>query len=780
MDACDKIQMKIALHSVSRILKMKITHVGMTILLLVALTACASPPTAPSTGDTSTGNSTPIFSQSMEESGRHLLGMWELVFDFENLTAEAIPQRFSSGHFNVRKFMEEGPCYQCLTLYNFTPQPDESFTIDVHFQHPFPGLDNFSGFDVRGTAIFNGSYVFPSSGLVMSDHTMGDMELLNADGFTSVFNPINFPEGSGPGLLTYSKGEIATPLVNPATLNGYKNYYTEPIRRLFTAGESVMQNYHIAKPTATKIRVGYVVDASWAVPDVKPVEDPLNDFPIEANCTEAYEVSVNIGMGMMPGCGFAPYTVDVWDWQGHITVDKLTIEAPDLISGILENTSPVDMGDYTRFTGNIPNELEVDEGEYRVLFGVVDNVLDPFLGEMVAYAITTATVDFSPIDYDISWRKDGKTLDNNNYNPHETTIGLDLSETWSHQFSAGVGAVFESTPTIGMFGVYYTVSVPYAQKIWAFDVESGLPIWDMGIKFQPDNVIYASAPLVGNCEVYVGGSSVFSFDAEDGDLLWSFEGDDTQYTQGSPVMSNGVLVVWGFDNTLYAFDSFSGAFLWDYTVEEFPGCPGTPAVQDGVVYGGDARGNAFALNISDGSEIWQVSFPAGGPATLNEILAAPVIADGLVWIGSMNCNLYGLNMSTGITEQLVPLNDRVPYVSAAFDGTHLYQPVTYHPVYWQFFEGPFGVMAINTDGTVAWEFNPGEDTEAFLSSPAVANGTVYVASDLGEIYMLDPSDGVVPIGNHTLDAGVTGGISIQDGKLYTCDIEGKFYCLENE
>jgi len=747
---------------------MKNANLIPVLILLLAVTACSSSPTSPPPVPQGDAQQSILFSQSMETSGRHIIGMWELVFDFDNVTATAIPARFPSNHFNVRKFLEQGPCFNCLTLMNFSPQPDNTFFVDVQLIHPFPGLDNLTGFDVRGTAIFNGSYEFPASGLTYSDRNLGDLELLNTDGLTTLFNPIDFPEGSGPPLLTYSKGKFATPLSKPATLNGYRSFFTDPMRRAFEPGQAAMRTYEIAKPSGTLIRVGYVVDASWAP-----------GLPPEANCYEAYRISAVVGEGLMPGCSFAPYEVDVWDWQGNSTIESLTIESPDLLSGILVNTTPVDMGDFVRFSGNIPNELEVGEGSYRVLLGVNDAVPDPLLGDVTAYKIVYAQVTPGELDYDSGWRKDNKTLDNSNYNPWETSIGTNLAEVWNHQFASGVGAVFNSTPTLGQFGVYYVANIPYAQEIWALDLNDGTPIWDSFIKLQPDTAIYGSVPLVGNCEVYVGGSSVFSFDAEDGDQLWGFEAGDTQYVRGGPIISDGVLLIWGFNNTLYAFNPVDGDFKWSYTLEEFPGNPDTPAVQNGIVYGGDVRGNAFALNITNGSEIWQVSFPGGGPVSLNDIRTAPVIAGGLVWIGSYNCNLYGLNLDTGITEATVPLNDRVPGASPAFDGAYLYQPVTYHPIYWQQFTGPFGVLAVDTSGSVAWEFNPVEDTEGFNSSPVVANGTVYVASDLGTIYMLDPSDGATPIGTYTLDSGVTGGMSILDGRLYVCDSGGKLYCLEN-
>jgi len=756
--------------------------ISLILTAVLAISSCASP-TVPSevTSDAPLNqNGTVIFNEGMQSGGHHLLGFWELAFDFENSTAEAIPQRFYEGHFNVRKFMEEGPCYQCLTLLNFSLQPDETFTVDVRFEHPFPGVDNLSGFDVRGIAIFNGTYNYTASGLIGSDRSLGDMELLNADGFTNLFNPIEFEPGSNLPILCYSQGKIATYLSNPATLNGFKAYYPDTERRLFRAGESDTQTYHIARPAATKIRVGYAVDASWDIPLTKPVTNPVVDFGPEANCLEAYKIEASIGTGMMPGCGFAPYQVDVYDHQGSDTIAMVTFESPDLLSGIIADGNGVDMGDFKRYTGNLPNELEVGEGEYKILVGAVDVNDDPFLGNIVAYTITTAVVDYVDIDYDTSWRKHGKTLDNNNYNPHETEIGTTLSEAWRYEFGSGMGCVFESTPTLGPFGVYVVVNKPYDQKIAAFDIETGDLVWDRIIKFVPDNAIYRGVPTIGNCELYVGGSSVFCLDSEDGDQIWAFEGENTQYVNGGPVVTEDLVLIWGMNNTLFAFDQYTGESEWQYGLEDWPSNPGTPVVEDGVVYGGDSRGHVFALDLYTGSEIWQVDIPAGGPLMAVEIWAAPILADGLLWIGSFNCHLYGMNLTNGNVEVDVPLGDQIAWASPAYDGTYIYQATTYDSNYWQFFDGPFKVMAIQTDGTVAWTF-PGVDTEGFWSSPVVANGIVWVPSDAGVIYMLDPATGnPVGPGSYALDGPIKGGMTILDGKLYVMDTLGTLYCLENE
>ncbi|HEX9745589.1 MAG TPA: PQQ-binding-like beta-propeller repeat protein [bacterium] len=754
-------------------------------IILMALISCGSgnSPVVPESGTPGLSTIHDTSNTPFESPGHQILGMWELYFDTENMTAEAVPHRLASGHFNVRKFMEVSPCSTCLTLLNFQLQPDHTFFIDVEFEHPFAGLDQFTGFDVRGVPIFNGSYNFPASKDVMSDSMLGDMELLNADGYTRLFNPVEFPEGSDLPLWTYTKGKKATLLQNPATINGYKSYFPDSERRIFLSGDVDIQTYHIAWPTGTKLRVGYVVDASWSYPSVFPVVNPQTDFPPNANSIEPYAISATIGEGLQPGCGIAPFEVWVYDHQGADTVTDIFMEAPELFTGILSFSDKTDMGYYVKFTGSVPNELEVPQGSYRVLIGANDITPDPKLGALAAYQLVWADVAPQAIDYNDGWRKHGRTLDNHNDNVNETDIvPAGLSEEWSHQFELFAPPyLFDSTPTHGPFGVYVEVDIPFAQEIWQFDPVTGTKGWHRVIKLTPDAYLYSSTATVGNCELYVGGSSVFSFDAEDGDNLWSYDNVQVEFVDGGAVVIDGVAVMWGNNNTLYGMDSISGDEKWNYTTGEDQFTPGTPAYEDGVVYGSDGNGFVFAVNIQDGSELWKTTeFADGGPLSFNSFTSNPVIAGGLLWAGCNNAHLYGIDMSDGSVIKDVPLTDRLPWKGPASDGTFIYQPVTFHPVYVGDFTGPFGVMAIDMNGDVQWEFNTADMNEGFFSSPVVANGYVWVATDHGSIYALDPSMGDPdPASPFMLDNPTTAGMSIVNGRLYIMDRQGKFYCLGN-
>ncbi|HDS30734.1 MAG TPA: hypothetical protein ENN67_06795, partial [Firmicutes bacterium] len=685
-----------------------------------------------------------------------------------------VPMRFAAQHANVRRFMEEAPCSICLRLYNFAPQPDETFTIDVEFEHPFPGLDNLTGFDVRGTAIFNGSYVFPETGLRISDYRLGDMELLNADGYTRVFNPVEFPPGSNIPMFTYTKGKIATILVEPATLNGYKAFFPDEPRRIFRAGLNDLKNYHIARPAGSLIRVGYVVDANWEPPMVKPVVDPLTDFGQNANCYEAYKIEVSIGSGLMPGCGSAPYTVDVYDHQGHSTVGVLMIESPDLFTGLISSAVGVDMGAFTRFTGYIPNQLKVGIGEYRVLFGVSDKIPDPVLGPLTAYTMAFASVEWTPIDWTDGWRKEGRDLHNTNHNPSETQLGPSITEKWSYDFPGGIFTNYDAIPMISDETVFVTADTQSDHWVQTFDMLTGEPGWM--VKTQPyfEPYAYRCQPLIANCELYVGGSAVWSYDKTDQETIWTFSDGTTKFELGSPALDDGVLVTWGNNQKLYGLDSLDGTKKWEYSVGTSSPNAGTPAIDNGVVYAANLGGWAFALDLQTGTEIWKTQFPTGGPGNLNGVRAPIVYAAGLAWFACWNCRLYGLDPADGSISVEVDLSDQIPREAPAYDGNFLYQPLGHN---YGAYPSPYRIVAIDpSDGSIEWEFF-GTDTEAFFAQPAVANGYVWAVSDAGNLFCLNASDGNLA-NQYTLSGPAYYGPTIWNGMLFIMDSNGKLYGFE--
>jgi hypothetical protein len=127
--------------------------------------------------------------------------------------------------------------------------PDGNILADFTISHPF-GSMNFSGFDVWGIMMFDGSHDFPVAGVTTPDMDSGEGEVLNVDGFTTLYNFSTAGAGPG-GLQGYIDGDIATTEMPDATLNGYKRFVTSDIlnnRNAFYAGDEITVQYEVALP----------------------------------------------------------------------------------------------------------------------------------------------------------------------------------------------------------------------------------------------------------------------------------------------------------------------------------------------------------------------------------------------------------------------------------------------------------------------------------------------------------------------------------------------------
>jgi hypothetical protein len=213
------------------------------------------------------------------------------------------------------------------------------FKLNVSITHPFSGTPRFTGFDVRG--IFLSSGELDADGLIMQGPN--DPRLLNADGWTRWWNPVEFTE---PGLLGYIKGDLSmNPSGTPinATLNGYKSFADALLsnmdlefltmipltdqggRAMFSSGKTNVREYRIQFPVdaGPKIYFDYAIDACWTLPNPDPPVQVPKDFPIQANAPEAFIVTPEIVSNSLAGTpyggassGELVLSVDVWDWQG--------------------------------------------------------------------------------------------------------------------------------------------------------------------------------------------------------------------------------------------------------------------------------------------------------------------------------------------------------------------------------------------------------------------------------------------------------------------------------
>jgi hypothetical protein len=344
----------------------------------VVLSGCSSgvTPTSPSglsDGMSQLTGSPQIDGMAAQTGTPHQLwGYWTLAFDRENNSVDIVPVREANLHVNVVKFLEGKTLF--LSLSNLMISSGE-INVDVSLTHPFPGLNQYTGFDVRGIFISPGTVAgYTDTGIIHagSDET----HLLNADGWTRWWNPSEFPMNGT--ILAYTNGKLGNPYsagnLN-ATLNGYK-YYCDDLQKddplsmlnpahrgMFQSGYTNARHFQIHFDPAKPLVFNYAVDASWDLPVPNPPIAVPGDFPEVANAPEAYRISASASendlfyVDDINKGGHAVVKVDVYTWRPKDgTVEKyyeLNYEVP----GVWSIDSAVPVGGNSQYSSY---EFELD------------------------------------------------------------------------------------------------------------------------------------------------------------------------------------------------------------------------------------------------------------------------------------------------------------------------------------------------------------------------------------------------------------------------------------
>jgi len=355
----------------------RIPPVAIVALLYLLITGCGGGTPVTPEGSILPENLTNSTQAEFTVSNPHMI--WDMgwvMIDPTNHSWEIIPARGLSIHVNVRKFLEDGPCTTCFKITSFDQNPDETYSVGIKITHPWTGLDQFTGFDVRAIAMWNGSETWDASGLVTQAPDSTDGYVLNPDGYTTIFNPIDFAPGSSAPLFEYSKGKFGTPVYPSSTLNPYIDYWTDEVRHFFRAGQYVTRTWEIEMPDTVPLVFGYAIDASWMQPDGAPPYEIPDDFTQHANKPEPWQLEIEQPdpVDVLPG-EEVDILVNTWDWQENPAI--AWIECPDLWEG--KKYSDIVANNFTYFIFYVPvsNELEAPPGTYRALVGVEDNQSSP-------------------------------------------------------------------------------------------------------------------------------------------------------------------------------------------------------------------------------------------------------------------------------------------------------------------------------------------------------------------------------------------------------------------
>lgn len=361
-------------------------------------------------------------------------------------------------------------------------------------------------------------------------------------------------------------------------------------------------------------------------------------------------------------------------------------------------------------------------------------------------------------------------------------FGADLARTGAYatygpSVSAETHFVFEtegeitSSPVVSGDTVYVGSS---DGTLYAIDTSTGNERWS----YEPDQSygFEQSSPAVASGSVFIGtaGRQVVSINAETGEQQWSHNVIGPIHS--SPAVAGGIVYILDGNGTLLAFDAQTGEQQWSEPSESYVAAnegTSSPAVVDHTVYLGSPRGDLRALDLETGEEIW--SFDTGR----NAPLASPAVANGTVYIGGFGRYVFGVDAQSG--EQQWAFDTR------SFEGAGFSSPSSW---------GATASSPAVADGTVyignndnqlyALDAQTGEERWGFVtendiqSSPAVADGTVYVGSNDNHLYAIDAETG------SELWSFETGGEigwsspTVADGVVYVGSTDNRLYAITGE
>ncbi len=793
-----------------------------------------------------------------EIGGTHLWGIWDVALDPTTWTAEIVPVRGVQFTCNVTQFLQPPISPKNLMGIDIDPLTDfitGHVLVDVIFTHPFPGLDMYTGFDVRGVCIGNGTIqgIADSNILYAGEE---DLRVLNADGLTRWFNPSEFTKYGT--IFGFTLGKMGAPNYDfNATLNGYKyfcdglesqddvaQFFADPScinpRGLFSAGNTLRRRYDLQFPTVGGVpqyRFQYAVIASWDQPaGDQPYEIP-DDFPLSANCQEAYCFSAADQSDMYyvdedTSGGTLGLMVRVFDHQGAGTtsgvadeIGAIHIETPDglITTGGIATFEGAELSAALYAEDDISATwlLSVEEvdpygtGGYPVLVVVESkdpNSYDsgfpgfPFPeGALASYLLTdvSVTTDVAPIVTAID--------------PDSGDIGKVLTavEVTGNYFLDGAqvtliknddpGVVIEATGEVASAGTLITcdldLNASAGAVVGVYDVRVTNPTTLYGELPDGFEVTESTWPYWWECIMYNSSHLGRNPSATTADPLSLNQVYATTasgaYKYCTPVVAENKIFFTsntafyaGTSTLVLGYNLTTGAQLWTAQIDPsgyYQRCqPGFAFYDAGdgterLIVGGD-KIYCFNANSSgyNPTPLW--TYDDTSPSDQNWLgTQLTVYEDKVIAKGRLEAAMYILNAQTGTLIHEVPIMAAFEAGVSAKDGKAY--AVGYN---WGTHENYLDCVDIDS-GTVDWSWHSGYTTITVdhYNNPLIDNGRAYFASYAGEVYCVAVEDqGAYSAGDlvwkyqATPANPINGGVSkLGDDMYFACAFSGPVHCI---
>ena len=239
-------------------------------------------------------------------------------------------------------------------------------------------------------------------------------------------------------------------------------------------------------------------------------------------------------------------------------------------------------------------------------------------------------------------------------------------------------------------------------------------------------------------------------------LKWSY--NTTYYVWGSPTVTDGVAYV-ATSPYLYALDADTGAVrrTYDFCCEDL--LSSDPAVANGIIYVGLFDTGLHALDAKTGARLW--NYPP-----IARVICSPAVANGRVYFNDSEDNngdgVYALDAKTG-----KPLWFSI--INSSFSSPAVANGVVYVG------SDDSNLYALDAvTGVKLWNYTTGW---VVRTSPVVANGVVYFGSYDKNVYALNASTGA-KLWSYATGDWVWSSPAVANGVVYVGSYDHNVYALD--
>jgi outer membrane protein assembly factor BamB len=353
-----------------------------------------------------------------------------------------------------------------------------------------------------------------------------------------------------------------------------------------------------------------------------------------------------------------------------------------------------------------------------------------------------------------------------------------LAADGSVKWKATTGGAVNSSPAVvsgtayfaSLDGNLYAVNAADGKLRWKFATQGERRFTAPGIhganprnETMPDpyDVFHSSPTVVGDV-VYFGSGDhhVYALNVSDGSLKWKFATGDVVHA--SPAVVAGVVYIGSWDRNLYALNAATGAAIWRFQTGDDPiihnqiGIASSAAVADGLVFFGCRDGHFYALDAKTGHEKWNIDNHKGW------VIASPAVRDGVVYFPTADGQRFkAVKAATGEVVFETGMK-AVSFSSPAVAGDLAY-----------FGTSDGWLHAVNlTTGRIAAEFQT-DGSKANASKYIDANGRI-----AGSVYPDSTLDGIIIGLERMFSLGsILSSPVVADGTVYFGSTDGSVYAL---